>query len=154
MIGIDSARIMAVAAALAAKSASHPFVRTDFLEQLLAFAQTEEFRWQISHALELEPFQSLVAFGNSLEAHRSVMTSILCFADSPDDYLEVITRAIGQGDDVDTLAAMAGALSGARLGLAGVPQHLLACLEDNAQGRTWLLGLVNQLWQRYQVHLA
>jgi ADP-ribosylglycohydrolase len=44
---------------------------------------------------------------------------------SPTEYLPAISRAIGQGNDVDTLAAMTGALVGARLGIDGVPRHLI-----------------------------
>jgi poly(ADP-ribose) glycohydrolase ARH3 len=149
-IGVDSARLVAVAAALAAQSVGKPFDRKAFLTQLRSFAQTEEFQWQLGHALELEPHQSLRSFGCSLEAHRSVVTSIMCFANAPDSYSETISRAIGQGDDVDTLAAMAGALSGARLGLGGIPRHLLDCLEDKHQGRSFLLDLADQLWRSYQ----
>src|SRR4029079_11751373 len=69
-IGIDGARILAVAAALAARTAGQPFDRKNFLNQLLGFARTEEFQWQLNHALQLEPFRSLIAFGNSLEANR------------------------------------------------------------------------------------
>jgi poly(ADP-ribose) glycohydrolase ARH3 len=146
-IGVDSARLIAAAAALAARGAGDKFSRANFLQQLRAIAQTEEFQWQIDLALQLEPFQSLQSFGNSLEAHRSVMTSIVCFADSPDDYAQAISRAIGRGDDVDTLAAMTGGLVGARLGLDGVPRRLWECLEDRTQGRSYLLTLAEQLWR-------
>lgn len=44
-----------------------------------------------------------------------------------------VARAIGQGDDIDTIAAMAGTLSGARLGISGIPKHLLDCLEEYAR---------------------
>jgi poly(ADP-ribose) glycohydrolase ARH3 len=144
-LGIDSARIMAIAIALAAGSFGHRFSRSAFLQGLLQHAETEEFQWQIRHALELKPFQSLSTFGNSLEAHRSVMTSILCFADCPDDYSQAIERAIGQGNDVDTLAAMTGALVGSRLGIECIPRNLLDCLEDDYQGKSYLLDLSKQL---------
>lgn len=149
-IGVDGGRLIAAAAGLSAHSSDSRFNRKPFLQQLLAFAKTEEFQWQIEHALKLRPFQSLIAFGNSLEAHRSVMTSILCFADSPDDYAATIARAIGQGNDVDTLAAMAGAICGARVGLSGIPKHLMDCLEDNHQGKTFLLDLAEKLWLEHQ----
>lgn len=145
-IGIDSARIMAAATMFAAASHRFAFDRERFLKSLLKVAQTEEFQWQIGHALKLPPLASLRCFGNSLQAHRSVMTSIMCFVDAPDSYPQAISRAIGQGDDVDTLAAMAGALSGARLGLKAIPPHLLDCLEDEHQGRAFLLELAAQLW--------
>jgi poly(ADP-ribose) glycohydrolase ARH3 len=149
-IGIDGARIMAVAAALAAMSYGQAFNRKEFLQVLLPVAQTEEFQWQIGHALQLSPFDSLASFGNSLEAHRSVMTSIMCFVDSPDNYCEAVSRAIGQGNDVDTLAAMAGALSGARLGIDAVPARLIECLEDETQGKTYLLELAGRLYEQHK----
>ena len=147
-IGIDAARILAVGVALAAQSAGKLFDREGFLRELRATARTEEFQWQLGHALELRRFAPLSSFGNSLEAHRSVTTAIMCFVDSPDRYDQAIARAIGQGDDVDTLAAMAGALSGARLGLRAIPTQLVECLEDQFQGRTFLLELAEELWRR------
>ena len=148
-IGVDGAVLMAIAAALAAMSTGQPLDRNDFLTKLRKFAKTEEFQWQLGHALELDGSESLIAFGNSLEANRSVMTSILSFTGSPDDFESAISRAIGQGDDVDTLAAMTGALSGARLGFDAIPDRLLSALEDNHQGRSFLLNLADELWARY-----
>jgi poly(ADP-ribose) glycohydrolase ARH3 len=148
-IGVDGARLMAVAAALAAMSYGQPFHRNKFLTALLSAAQTEEFQWQIGHALQLGRFDSLASFGNSLEAHRSVMTAIMCFANSPDSYTESVSRALGQGNDVDTLAAMAGALSGARLGLSAIPTRLIESLEDGDQGKSFLFELAARLHEHH-----
>lgn len=63
----------------------------------------------------------------------SVIWSLYCFLRTPDDYWETICTAIAVGGDVDTTAAMAGAISGAYLGLAAVPAGLAARLSD--QGR-------------------
>lgn len=145
LIGIDGARLLSVSAALAARSAGSPLDRGEFLTMLRQCARTEEFQWQIDHAMQLEPYQSLIVFGNCIEAHRSVMTSILCFVDSPDDWARAVARAIGQGDDVDTLAAMTGALCGARLGIEAIPARLVDCLEDEEQGRTYLFELAARL---------
>lgn len=147
-IGIDGARLLAVAVALAVRGG--PFDRKAFYRELLRHAKTEEFRWQLDVALAMKRTQSVGGFGNSLEAHRSVMTSIVIFATSPDDYPAVISRAIGQGNDVDTLAAMAGALSGARLGVEAIPAHLVAKLEDQGKGRRHLESIAGQL---HDMHL-
>ncbi len=64
----------------------------------------------------------------------SVLWSVLSFLRSPDDYWETICFAIAAGGDVDTTAAMAGAISGARLGDGALPVALVAKLTD--QG-TW-----------------
>ncbi len=147
-LAVDGARILALAVALATRESR--FVRTDFLAELRKRAKTEEFQWQLSVAEQLRPSDSLTGFGNGLKAHRSVVTAISCFAASPDCYTEVISRAIGQGNDVDTLAAMAGAISGARLGIDAIPRHLVESLEDNTKGRTYIFQLADNLHHAYE----
>lgn len=146
-IGIDGARLLAVATSLAARSQGELLDRQAFLKALIPFAETEEFTWQINHALMLAPFASLVCFGNSLEANRSVMTSIIAFADSPNDYSQAISRAIGQGNDVDTLAAMTGAIAGARLGIEGVPTNLIDAVENKEKGCNYIKMLARDCYE-------
>jgi ADP-ribosylglycohydrolase len=52
----------------------------------------------------------------------------------PESYLEAIGLALAAGGDVDTTAAMTGALVGARVGLAGIPSAMASSVHD--QG-TW-----------------
>ena len=147
-IAIDGARLLALAVALATRESL--FVRSDFLGELKKRAVTEEFQWQLSVAEQLHASDTLGPFGNGLEAHRSVITAICCFAGSPDSYTEVISRAIGQGNDTDTLAAMAGAISGARLGIKAIPSHLVQSLENLAKGRAYILKLADSLYEAYE----
>ena len=72
-------------------------------------------------------------------------TALLCFAHNPDDYAGAVSRAIAMGNDTDTLAAMAGALSGARLGAGVLPEPLLTKLEDGRKGRTYIRSLALSL---------
>lgn len=60
----------------------------------------------------------------------SVLWSLYSFLRTPNDYLEVIATATGAGGDVDTTAAMAGAISGAFLGIEGIPTRLAHQLDD------------------------
>jgi poly(ADP-ribose) glycohydrolase ARH3 len=60
-----------------------------------------------------------------------------------------VARAIGQGNDTDTLAAMAGALVGARRGLGAIPAPLVAKLEDGPKGRAYILELADRLHAAY-----
>ena len=63
----------------------------------------------------------------------SVLWSLYAFLRSPDDYWETICTAIAVGGDTDTIAAIAGAISGARVGVAALPQHLLGRVNDREE---------------------
>ncbi len=71
----------------------------------------------------------------------SVLWSLYSFLKDPSDYWGVICRAIAGGGDVDTTAAMAGAISGAYSGLEAVPAGFAARLTD--QGGWGFVELVN-----------
>ncbi|MGQ9584273.1 MAG: ADP-ribosylglycohydrolase family protein [Anaerolineae bacterium] len=60
----------------------------------------------------------------------SVLWSLYAFLRTPDDYWETVCTAIAVGGDVDTTAAMAGAISGAYLGLGAIPKSLARGLTD------------------------
>jgi ADP-ribosylglycohydrolase len=51
----------------------------------------------------------------------SVIWSLYAFLRTPEDYWAAISTAIAVGGDVDTTAAMTGAMSGARVGLEALP---------------------------------
>jgi poly(ADP-ribose) glycohydrolase ARH3 len=147
-LAVDGARILALAIALATRE--QRFVRSEYFGELQKRAKTEEFQWQLSVAAQLNSNDTVAGFGNGLEAHRSVVTAICCFAGSPDCYTDTIARAIGQGNDTDTLAAMAGAISGARLGMGAIPSHLVESLENKIKGRTYILQLASKLFHAYE----
>jgi poly(ADP-ribose) glycohydrolase ARH3 len=147
-LGIEGAQLLAVAVALAVRE--RRLDRRAFHRELLRRTQSEEFHWALSTAARLRPGDTIGFLGNSLEAHRSVVTAIACFTSSAQSYDGVVARAISQGNDTDTLAAMAGALSGAHLGIGAVPRHLLEKLEDTHKGRSYIEGLAMRLHGRYR----
>jgi ADP-ribosylglycohydrolase len=72
----------------------------------------------------------------------SLLWSLYAFLRSPDDYWETICTAIGVGGDTDTMAAIAGAISGARSGVEGLPPDLVAQVNDRGEwGSEALAGL-------------
>ena len=77
----------------------------------------------------------------------SVLWSLYSFLRSRGNYLETIRTAVAVGGDVDTTAAMAGAVSGAYLGLKAIPLQLSQRLTD--QG-TW--GLDELIGLAYRCH--
>lgn len=71
--------------------------------------------------------------GISPYAKSSALWAIYSFLSSPDDYWQTIETALWPGGDVDTIAAMAGAVSGARNGLEGIPDAVVSNLNDKGK---------------------
>jgi ADP-ribosylglycohydrolase len=65
----------------------------------------------------------------------SVLWSLYSFLRSPDDYWDAISTAIAVGGDVDTTAAMTGAIAGTRVGLTGIPTEAALLLTDQGSWR-------------------
>jgi poly(ADP-ribose) glycohydrolase ARH3 len=72
----------------------------------------------------------------------SVLWTLYAFLRSPDDYWETVCTAIRVGGDTDTMAAIAGAISGARLGVDALPAALLNHLTDRGE---WGAGALTEL---------
>ncbi len=68
--------------------------------------------------------------GTGVATHRSLPFALWCFLTHADDWMAVFRCAALHGGDRDTLAAMAGALAGARLGTTALPRRWLEKLED------------------------
>src|SRR5262249_52184636 len=119
-LGIEGAQLLAVAVALALRDG--PFDRAAFFGELLRRDTSHEYRARLERAASTEDVAGL---GNGIKAPESVPTALALFAAAPDSYPEVIGRAILLGGDTDTIAAMAGALSGAYLGAHAIPDGLL-----------------------------
>jgi ADP-ribosylglycohydrolase len=85
------------------------------------------------HASRLDPAHSRQWQGISAFVTPSVLWSLYSFLRSPDDYWETICTAIAVGGDTDTMAAMAGAISGARLGVDALPSQLLDRINDRGE---------------------
>ena len=76
----------------------------------------------------------------------SVLWSLYSVLRSPADYWETICTAIQVGGDVDTTAAMAGAISGATIGLAGIPPEAARLVSDRGSyGFEALVELAGEL---------
>jgi ADP-ribosylglycohydrolase len=85
------------------------------------------------HDAGLDPAHMDRWHGISAFVTPSVLWSLYAFLRSPDDYWETICVAIGVGGDTDTMAAMAGAISGARVGPASLPGALINRLIDGGE---------------------
>ncbi len=151
--GRCSAGAVAIAGAVALALQNKPIKTSRFIAQLSEWTQIIEQsvatgireldKWISLPAQEAAGFISKagVAPGYSDEwqgispfVTSSVLWSLYSFLKTPEDYWETICTAIGVGGDVDTTAAMAGAISGAYLGIEAIPVQLLGRLTDRG---TW-----------------
>ena len=146
-LGVEGAELLALAIAVAAEGP--PLDRRRFYDVLTERCHSDEFAWQLRAARKLRRSDSLGFLGNSLPAHRSVVTAIACFTVSPGKYEDIVARAISLGDDTDTLAAMAGGLSGAHLGAGAIPARWLDRLENGPRGRDYISRLGERLHTQY-----
>jgi poly(ADP-ribose) glycohydrolase ARH3 len=145
-LGIEGAQLLALGVALCI--GCPVWDRALFFKALAARCRTDEFRGQIEQAASAESAAEIATLGNGIEAHRSVPAALACFARHPDDFAGTVTSAIRLGGDTDTIAAMAGALAGARVGAKQLPSALLNKLEDGRQGRAEIIRLATELYER------
>lgn len=121
-VGVEGAVIQAVAAAHALREDFDSEVLLNDLDDLV---QTEIFRTKLEalpKAMERsDDDYARLHLGNGVSAGNSVVTALYCFLAS-DGFEDTVIRAIRIGGDADTIAAMAGALAGARYGARSVPE--------------------------------
>jgi poly(ADP-ribose) glycohydrolase ARH3 len=151
-LGIEGAQVLALAVGLA--STSDDFVREDFFATLAQGCTSLEFSGPLKRAANLTDVRDLGRFGNGVEATASVVTAIASFGLTPNSYEETIGNVILLGGDTDTMAAMAGAVSGAFLGRQAIPRHLVDSVEDGHQGKTYIDELASKLYAAYETAIA
>ena len=109
-----------------------------------------EYRQQLEEAGRVQSPAELAPLGNRIEALWSVPTALASFALTPESFEASIAHVIFLGGDTDTLAAMTGAVSGAYLGAARLPQRLVGLLESSPKGRVYLGELADRLYAVYR----
>ncbi len=82
--------------------------------------------------------KALADLGTSGYVVETVASALYCFLMTPDDFMTTVASAVMGGGDTDTIAAIAGAISGAHNGMSNMPQHLVERVEDG--GRLQKLG--------------
>ncbi len=142
-LAMEGAALLAYAVALALKEDQ------DFLDKLMAFVEQDIYKLKIN---KIKYFLSrkdnrreiVRELGHGIEAFNSVPTAIFCFLANP-TFEEAILYAISLGGDTDTIAAMCGAIAGARYGLEGLPEKWLQRIEN----RNYLTQLGQRLYEAY-----
>jgi ADP-ribosylglycohydrolase len=141
-VGVDGAVVQAAAIGAALRG-----------EPILAAAQeaaaTREMRAGLRDVAELveagaRSEEVARRIGSSFDARESVCAGI-CSALAAASFEHAVTSAVRLGGDTDTVAAMAGAVAGARDGVASIPARWLQELEDGERGRRHVERLADRL---------
>jgi hypothetical protein len=77
--------------------------------------------------------------------YHTVPIALYAWLRYPDDYRTAVQSAIRCGGDTDTVAAIAGALVGTRVGRAGIPPEWLRGIIDWPRSVRWVTGLAERL---------
>lgn len=91
------------------------------------------------------PAEVAATLGSGASALESVAAA-LCAAQLAASFEDACTFAVQIGGDADTIAAMAGAVAGARFGASAIPARWLDGLDNGERGRTYVERLAERLW--------
>ncbi len=122
--------------------------RGGILDELSEMVETPEYKEKlhtirefVGHPVSMETV--IEKLGHSVLAHESAPTALYSYLRAGHDYLKCIRFSVSVGGDTDTISAMAGALSGAKVGIEKIPEGLLERLE----GRDKILSLASELFE-------
>ena len=145
-VAIDAA--MAVATAVAHAVTSSAIETPVFLDAVAASVQSAVFAGHIQRlgdwlrSAEQTALEAIAdtgrrpgarGFGIPALAEPTVLAALYAFLRSPGDYVATIDFALRIGGDVDTIAAIAGAMSGAHNGVDAIPARLVIGVKDSAE---------------------
>ncbi len=146
-LGMDGAAVQAFAVAQAAKlDQRKEFPSITFIRGLINFPRTRKIRKKmyIVQSLITEGVSQDVAasqLGRTVAVHESMPFAIYSFLCYPKSFMNCLFCAILNGGDRDTLGAMAGAISGAYVGIEAIPESWRQKLEN----REYIVELARKL---------
>ncbi|MFQ6023341.1 MAG: ADP-ribosylglycohydrolase family protein [Acidiferrobacterales bacterium] len=135
-IGVDGAAIQARAIARASLLEHDRALDVQvFMQDLIVFARTAAIRSKLEAVQRLildntPPPEAARRLGLSIAVQESMPFALYCFLRHPDEYAQCLYAAILHGGDRDTMGAMAGAISGAYLGIDAIPMDWRSKLEN------------------------
>ena len=98
---------------------------------------------RVSVALEAEEEDAWALLGEAWVAEEAVAGALYCFLRSPEDYRATVLRAANTEGDSDSLACIAGAISGAYNGLAAIPEDW----RHRVERAEYLLSVADRLFE-------
>jgi poly(ADP-ribose) glycohydrolase ARH3 len=149
-VGKDGAALQARAVAQGVKlDPQKEFFVNLFVRDLIDFSRTNEIREKMELLEELlsenvAPQLAAKQLGQSVAVQESMPFAIYSFVRCPRSFVDCLDCAIMHGGDRDTLGAMAGAISGAYLGVEAIPSRWLRKLENRQTIEELALELVRK----------
>lgn len=149
ILGMEGAALQAWAVALAvAENPDESLDSRSFISRLLDFTTENIYRTKTAKFSTLlkcpDDRQTVVReLGHGIEAFNSVPTAIFAFLAHAGDFVSTVIYAVSLGGDTDTIASMAGAISGAYLGIDAIPPEW----QEQLENRDYILNLADRLWQ-------
>ncbi|RLB20062.1 MAG: hypothetical protein DRG71_10315 [Deltaproteobacteria bacterium] len=135
-MGMDGAAIQAMAISMAVDlDPVEAFPWHEFIDRLILASQTKEIRTKIKLVKDLlsnqsSPGEAARKIGRSVAVHESIPFAVFSFLRHPKSFESCLMCAVLNGGDRDTLGAMAGAISGAYLGIDAIPPQWISRLEN------------------------
>ena len=137
-VGMDGAAVQACAVAQAVTLDPDVALSPEKLAQILIdFSKTPEIQEKMRIVKQLIgqgvlPDAAAKHIGRTVAVHESMPFAVYSFLRNVQSFEDCIFCAIMNGGDRDTLGAMAGAISGAYLGVEAIPQSWRQKLENRA----------------------
>lgn len=148
-LGREGAALQAMAVAMAVvEDPAGPLDTSSFVSRLRDCCTEDVYRSRLDRFPPLlervdERTDVVAQLGHGIEAFNSVPTAIFSFLSHAADFVSTITYAVSLGGDTDTIASMAGAISGAYLGVDALPLDWQGRLEN----RDYISQLADRLWR-------
>jgi ADP-ribosylglycohydrolase len=120
------------------------------IRQLLTFTQgiSDEFDQailKVNQCLDWDDVQKALShLGQGWVGEEAVALALYCFLKFPDDYRRVVTLAANTDGDSDSIACIAGAISGAYLGMSAIPSDWTKRIEKPVYLRYVAEGLAKK----------
>lgn len=126
-------------------------LHSDVAGRIAGRAPELEALWaRIPDVLDRAPGEVLVSLdkspcglGESWVAEEAIASAMYCFWRHPDDARACILEGVNTDGDSDSIAAIAGGIVGARVGIDGLPAEWVRDVEDSAA----LQDLAERLWR-------
>ena len=109
---------------------------------------SKEFETALSKVMECLGWHNeeaaLKHLGEGWIAEEAVALALYCFLKYPDDYLKTVLRGANTNGDSDSIACIAGGISGAYLGVTAIPDKWI----NNIEKEQYLHSMADRLYKK------